>query len=221
MYIKDPLTKAQAVVIWLHGLGSNAEDMAGLAQELTLNVPVRHVFLSAPIRSVTINQGMMMPAWYDILGASLLDRQDYLGMTASLQQVLKAIEQQLEQGFKSQQIYLAGFSQGAAVALYSALSYAQSLGGVMVLSGYLPCADRLSLIQPCHCPIFFGIGMYDDVVMPIWSKQSVKMLEDKGFNQLQVKEYPMAHSVCAAEITDISLWLQHQVQSQLSSSEVL
>lgn len=221
MYIKDPLTKAQAVVIWLHGLGSNPEDMAGLAQELAVSAPIRHVFLAAPIRPVTINQGMMMPAWYDILGVSLLDRQDYQGIAASQQLVMKAIEQQLAQGFTSQQIYLAGFSQGAAVALYSALSCVHTLGGLMVLSGYLPCVDKLSIQQSIDCPMFFAMGMYDDVVMPVWSKQSVKMLQEHGFNKLQAMEYPMAHAVCATEIKDISLWLQHQVQSQLSSSEAL
>ncbi|MDF1678088.1 MAG: carboxylesterase, partial [Legionellaceae bacterium] len=126
----EPNQKARACIIWMHGLGAGADDMAGLAKQLPLDVPVRHVALNASIRPVTLNQGMPMPAWYDILGMSFSDREDKAGILASEQMILKAIDAQIADGFASETIFLAGFSQGGAMALFTALRTTLSLGGV-------------------------------------------------------------------------------------------
>ncbi len=224
MYFKEPETQAQAqaVVIWLHGLGSNPQDMEGLAQELHLEAPVRHIFLAAPIRPVTINNGMHMPAWYDIYGVSLKDREDYPGVSHSQHIVHEVLSQQIAEGFSSQSLYIAGFSQGAAIALYSALSFGGNLGGVMALSGYLPCQNHLEIKQPSKMPIFMGIGRFDDVVLPKWTYHALENIQQSGFNNIEHKEYPMGHSVCAEEVHDISQWLNICIQAQQNSaSEVL
>jgi phospholipase/carboxylesterase len=221
MYFKEPATKAQAVVIWLHGLGSNPQDMEGLAGELDCTVAIRHIFLAAPIRPVTINNGYEMPAWYDIYGMSFQDREDIVGITQSQQLLHKVIEQQIADDIPSHHIYLAGFSQGAAVALFSGLSFHTSLGGLLVLSGYLPCQTQLQVQQAKTLPIFFAVGQYDDMVLPQWSQQSVLSVQKMGFEHIHIKEYPMGHSVCAQEISDMSVWLNTHIKAQSSSgSEV-
>jgi len=221
MYFKEPIAKAQAVIIWLHGLGSNPQDMEGLANELSLSVAVRHVFLQAPIRPVTINNHYEMPAWYDIYGMSFQDREDIEGITQSQVMLHKVIKQQVAEGIPSQHIYLAGFSQGAAVALYSGLSFEHSLGGLLILSGYLPCQQHLAIQQSTALPIFFALGQFDDVVLPQWSQQSLLSIQQFGFTTIYLKEYPMGHSVCAQEIGDMSVWLNTHIKAQhRSGSEV-
>ena len=214
MYIKEPLTKAQAVVIWLHGLGSNPQDMAGLASQLQIDLPIRHVFLAAPIRPVTVNNGLRMPAWYDIVGVSLLDREDYHGVNQSQQMLHQAIEQQIQDGFHPRQIYVAGFSQGAAIALFGGLSCHQTLGGLLILSGYLPCRSQLEMKQDKNIPLFFAVGTNDDIVLPAWSQQTVSYLNDHDFKHVVLNRYPMTHAVCYEEIQDISTWLYQHIQSQ-------
>lgn len=217
MYIKEPSEKAQAVVIWLHGLGSNPQDMSGLSQALDVQYPIRHVHLAAPMRPVTINQGYVMSAWYDIVGPTLTDRQDVQGVLESTQTVHQVIENHLSQGFVSQQIYIAGFSQGAAISLFSGLSYPHPLGGVVALSGYLPCMEQLSIHQKTHLPIFMGIGLQDEVVLPAWSQESERYLKAQGFNAIDKIDYNMGHSVCAKEIGDLSQWFAQKI----SIAEVL
>jgi phospholipase/carboxylesterase len=212
MYFKDPEPKAQAVIIWLHGLGSNPQDMEGLALELGLSAPVRHIFLAAPIRPVTINQGLETSAWYDIYGMNFQDRDDLEGMTASMESVHQAIHQQLVEGFANQNIFIAGFSQGAALALFAGLSYPATLGGLLVLSGYLPCRNHLSYVQDKNIPIFFGMGRYDDLVLPLWTEQSIQHIKNEGYSNLQVQNYAMGHSVCPQEIRDMSAWLNAHIE---------
>ena len=217
MYIKEPLEKAQAVVIWLHGLGSNPDDMAGLSQALSITHPIRHIHLAAPMRPVTINQGYMMPAWYDIIGDNLTDRQDLIGIMASTQSVHEVIEAQLIQGILSHQIFVAGFSQGAAISLFAGLSYHKDIGGIVALSGYLPCVENLNICQRKKLPIFMGVGRQDEIVLPAWTAKSESYLLGQGFNAIYKIDYNMGHSVCAKEIIDLSQWLAQQI----SSAEVL
>lgn len=225
MYIKEPLEKAQAVVIWLHGLGSDYRDMEALSQAFTNPEPIRHVYLQAPNRSVTINGGMMMPAWYDICDISLTNREDLDGIVESRCQVERAIQLQLDNGFTSEQIYLAGFSQGAAIALFTGIGYANRLGGVMVLSGYIPKPDALECHQVKTLPVFLGVGRYDDVVLPQWSQMSFQFLKNHGYNEAIIQEYDMAHAICSDEVRDCSNWLsdriQINIQRVLMSSEGL
>jgi phospholipase/carboxylesterase len=217
MYIKEPSEKAQAVVIWLHGLGSNPDDMAGLSQALSIATPIRHLHLAAPMRPVTINQGYVMPAWYDIMGDNLTDRQDLTGITASTQTVHEVIEAQLSQGMLPHQIYVAGFSQGAAISLFAGLSCLHNIGGIVALSGYLPCIEHLNICQSKKLPIFMGVGRQDEIVLPAWTAESESYLLGQGFNAIYKIDYNMGHSVCAKEIMDLSLWLAQQI----SSAEVL
>jgi phospholipase/carboxylesterase len=215
VYVKDPQQQAQACVIWMHGLGADASDMAGLAQQLSLNeVAIRHVFLDAPIRPVTLNNGMAMRAWYDILGMKLTDREDKEGILASQALILQVVAKQMNEGFLAKQIFLAGFSQGGAMALYTAL-HMTSLGGVIALSAYLPLATECKAELPKKTPMFIASGQYDSIVLSAWTKQSAYWLTAAGYSQLALHHYLMEHSICAEEINDLSNWLRAQVKEGL------
>lgn len=209
--------KAEACVIWMHGLGASADDMAGLARQLPLKVPMRHVALNAPIRPVTLNQHMPMPAWYDIVGMKLTDREDRTGILESERIILKAIEQQVADGFSHEQIFLAGFSQGGAMALFTSLHAMTTLGGVIALSAYLPLASDCKVKLNSKTPVFIGSGRFDPMVLPSWTEQSVTWLKNKGFEHLTVHDYPMEHSVCIEEMRDIAVWLEMCAVSIISA----
>ncbi|MDX2345995.1 MAG: carboxylesterase [Legionella sp.] len=202
----EPKQKAKACVIWMHGLGASADDMAGLAKQLPHNTPVRHVALNAPMRPVTLNQGMVMPAWYDITGLSLTDREDKPGILASEVMILEVIAAQIAEGFLPETIFLAGFSQGGAMALFTALRTQIALGGVLALSAYLP------LVSECHAklakttPMFIASGTLDQVVLPQWTTKSINWLRDAGFDALTVRDYPMGHAICMEEIQALAIW---------------
>ncbi len=213
LYIKEPRQPAQACVIWMHGLGADAQDMAGLAKQLPLTVSVRHVCLDAPVRPVTLNNGMPMQAWYDIIGLSLTDREDSVGVKQSVESIQQAIDSQLAEGFKAQQIFLAGFSQGGAMALYAGLNITQELGGIIALSAYLPLASTCAFGLNCLTPMFLAGGVYDPIILPAWSKLCVDTLRNKGFEQVSWHEYPMEHSICAEEAMDLAQWINLQVES--------
>lgn len=211
--MKEPNTKAQACVIWMHGLGADASDMMGLSEQLLITeVDLRHVFIDAPSRPVTLNNGMVMPAWYDILGMELTDREDKKGIEESAKLIHEVIDEQLKAGFDQQQIYLAGFSQGGAMAMHIALHYKARLGGVIALSAYLPLAKEVRPELDPSTPFFMGSGQYDPLVLPMWTQQSKEWLIINGYNHIASHLYPMEHSVCYEELKDISAWLVKQVQ---------
>ncbi len=207
----EPKAPAQACVIWMHGLGSNADDMAGLAQQLPLKTPVRHISLNAPIRPVTINQYMPMPAWYDIVGIRITDREDKEGILASKAQILDAVNAQVDDGFTPDKIFLAGFSQGGAMALFTSLHGMPKLGGVLALSAYLPLPDTCEVVLDTATPMFIASGRLDNVVLPAWTASSVDWLRGRGFNTLTVRDYAMEHAVCMEEIQDIAMWLEGEI----------
>lgn len=217
--MKDSQQKAQACVIWMHGLGADASDMVGLADQLVLNdVAVRHIFIDAPQRPVTINAGMIMPAWYDILGMKLVDREDKDGIEHSESIIRSVIESQMNEGFSSKQIFLAGFSQGGAMALHTALHSDYPLAGVIALSAYLPmAADNKSLLNK-QTPFFIASGQFDPVVLPIWTQQSKEWLIQHGYERIAFHQYPMEHSICFEEIKDMSAWLSIQVKEVCNDS---
>ncbi|KTD49657.1 phospholipase/carboxylesterase [Legionella quinlivanii] len=209
VYTKEPDTSPTASVIWMHGLGADASDMAGLASQYPISaLPVRHVFMNAPVRPVTINGGMHMPAWYDIVGFELTDREDGEGIKESEKQINAVIQSQLETGMTEKQIILAGFSQGAAMALHTALNRPQAIGGVVSLSGYLPLASECQFHLPRETPFFMGYGRFDNVVLPEWTNYSCRFLESRGYHDLTIKDYPMEHSICQSEINDLDSWLK-------------
>ena len=198
----------QAAVIWLHGLGADGHDFEPIVPELRLAKPVRFVFPHAPIRPVTINQGMRMRAWYDIFqfggGA-----EDDAGIRAPQRLVEGLIAKEKKEGLPAEKIVVAGFSQGGAIALQTALRYPERLAGVLALSCYLPLAASLQDEQsPANrgIPIFMAHGLYDDIVPLRRAAESRKLLEAAGY-PVEWHEYPMPHSVCAEEIADIAAFL--------------
>lgn len=216
VYIKEPQVKAQACVIWLHGLGADASDMAGLADQLMVNdVVLRHVFMDAPMRPVTLNGGVVMRAWYDILGMELVDREDKQGIEQSALLIRQVMDTQLNDGFEPGQIFLAGFSQGGAMAIHTALHTPNRLAGVIALSAYLPLAAHTNTILDTITPFFMGSGQFDPLVLPKWTQQSKDWLLAKGYEHLSYHLYPMEHSICFEEIKDISIWIRKQVQGVL------
>jgi phospholipase/carboxylesterase len=195
----------QTAVLWLHGLGADGHDFEPIVPELRLPKPVRFVFPHAPVRPVTINQGMRMRAWYDIFefGGG---PEDDAGVRASQKLLEELIRQQ---PVPAERIVLAGFSQGGAIALQTALRYPERLAGVMALSTYLPlnaalAAERSTANQ--ELPIFMAHGHYDDIIPLRRAAQSKAVLEKLGY-KVEWKAYPMAHSVCPEEIGDIARFL--------------
>jgi len=195
----------QAAVIWLHGLGADGHDFEPIVPELELEQPVRFVFPHAPIRPVTINQGMRMRAWYDILQLGG-GPEDEAGLRASQKLTEELIR---AQGLPANKVVLAGFSQGGAIVLQTALRHPERLAGVMALSTYLPLAATLESERSKanqDLPIFMAHGKFDDII-PIERAQQSRALLQKLQYKVEWHEYPMPHSVCAEEIADISTFL--------------
>ena len=200
-----------AAVIWLHGLGADGNDFAGVVPELDLSAcpPIRFVFPHAPAMPVTINAGYTMPAWYDILGANLADRQDAAGIQKSERAIIALIEHEVARGIPYQRIVLAGFSQGCAMALHTGLRLPHALAGIMALSGYLPLADRFAterMAANAKTPIFMAHGTQDPVVALQRGEDSRDALVALG-HPVQWHSYPMPHSVHPRELVDISAFL--------------
>jgi len=201
----DTGPRPEAAVIWLHGLGADGHDFEPIVPELELAKPVRFVFPHAPIRPVTINNGMRMRAWYDIFqfGGG---REDDAGLRASQ----KLVEEMIRaQGMPPGKIVLAGFSQGGAIVLQTGLRQAERLAGIMALSCYLPIASTVAAERSAasqSVPIFMAHGRFDDVIPIQRAQTSREALEKMGY-PVEWHEYPMPHSVCAEEIADISAFL--------------
>jgi len=199
----------QLAVIWLHGLGADGHDFEPIVPELRLSLPVRFVFPHAPVRPVTINGGMAMRAWYDILGFDPHAKEDAAGIRASATAVGQLIEREIERGIPSERIVLAGFSQGGAIALHAALREPRPLAGVLALSTYLPLATSLaSERSPANAgvPIFMAHGTSDSVLPLSLGESSRRALEVLGY-AVDWHSYPMAHSVCLEEVGAIGAWL--------------
>src|SRR6204780_4013347 len=207
----DTAPNPNASVIWLHGLGADYHDFEPLVPEIVTNRERawRFVFPNAPVRPVTINGGMSMRAWYDILGFERLRAEDTGGFRDKDARIAELVEKQIERGIPAARIVLAGFSQGGAVALYTGLRYRERLAGVMALSCYLPLAGTLEAERaPANAgvPIFMAHGL-DDGVLPIgMGLESREKLKALGF-AVEWHQYRMAHSVCQAEVADIREFL--------------
>ena len=200
-----------AAVIWLHGLGADGHDFAGLVPELDLSncPPIRFVFPHAPSMPVTVNGGYVMPAWYDILGPDLVSQQDAAGIQASERAIVALIAQEVARGIPAERIVLAGFSQGCAMALHTGLRLPQRLAGIMALSGYLPLADRFTAERhPANAqtPVFMAHGTQDPVVVIARGEASRDALAALG-QPVEWHSYPMPHSLHPREISDISAFL--------------
>jgi phospholipase/carboxylesterase len=215
MKIKEASEPASICIIWMHGLGSDADNMRALAKELPITFPVRHVCLEAPVRPVTFNNHMPMRAWYDVTGFTLSDREDEEGIFRSVELIHAAIDAQLQLGFQEKQIFLAGFSQGGAMALIAGLCSSYALGGILSLSSYLPLSATLQATLPVSTPIFFGVGLHDQVVLPAWTSHAIAWLHAHGFERVQTHHYPMEHTVCFEEINEMASWLMIHTSSTM------
>lgn len=200
-----------ASVIVLHGLGADGTDFVPVAQQLDLAPigDVRFLFPHAPVMPVTINGGMKMRAWYDILGTDLARREDERGLRASQLLVESLLDRERERGIDPSRIVLMGFSQGCAMTLMTGLRYGERLAGLVGLSGYLPLAAVTQAERHAvnsDVPIFLAHGS-DDPVIPIDRAIASRDALTALGHPVQWHEYPMPHSVCAEEITDLNRWL--------------
>ena len=203
-----------AAVIWMHGLGADGNDFVAIVNEFDLSAapPIRFVFPHAPMMPVTINNGHVMRAWYDVSFGDLegkTKRADENGVRRSQAQIGQLIAREAARNIPSDRIVLAGFSQGGAIALQTALRYPEKLAGLLALSCYLPCADSFAAeATPANSriPVLIAHGTQDPVVPYAMGKQSRDLLVNTGYN-VTWHEYPMPHSVCMEEVRDIGAWL--------------
>ncbi|MDT3678190.1 MAG: alpha/beta hydrolase-fold protein [Burkholderiaceae bacterium] len=203
--------RPDAAVIWLHGLGADAHDFEPIVPELRLpsRLSVRFVFPNAPVRPVTINGGMPMRAWYDIVELGGV-RQDEAGIRASERSLVQLIERENARGIDAGRIVVAGFSQGGAIALQTGLRYPQALAGILALSTWLPLHETLEAERSdanAQVAILCAHGVHDDMVGIERARASRAVLEGLGY-PVQWREYRMGHAVCAEEIADIGAWLE-------------
>ena len=201
-----PITHA---VIWLHGLGASGHDFEPIVPELGLSedVGVRFVFPHAPRMPVTINGGYIMPAWYDILEMTLDRKVDVAQIAASAAAINELIDEQISAGIPSQNIIIAGFSQGGAVAYHTVLTNTRKLGGLLALSTYFATASEVSSVGINQdIAVKIDHGDFDDIVPPLLGVKAKETLQNLGLNPTH-RTYPMAHQVCLAQIKAIGAWM--------------
>ena len=199
-----------ASIIWLHGLGADGNDFASIVPALQLpKAAIRFVFPHAPVQPVTINGGMRMRAWYDIADGAIR-REDESGVRASQHLIEALIAREKERGTAARRLVLAGFSQGGAIALQTGLRHPERIAGIMALSSYLPIADQFpaeASVANRDVPVFMAHGSHDPIVPLARAEQSRELLQSLGYT-VEWREYPMPHSVCPEEVSDISAWLR-------------
>lgn len=200
-----------ASVIWLHGLGADGNDFAGIIPELRLpaGLGLRFVFPHAPLRPVTINGGHVMRAWYDIASADFMRMPDAAGIQESAGAVHALIAREQNRGIATTRIVLGGFSQGGALALHTGLRFPETLAGIVALSTYMPLADTLmDEAHPANAcvPVFVGHGR-DDSLIPLALAERTRELLNARDHPVDWHDYPIAHSVCLPELRDLGTWL--------------
>lgn len=205
-------------VIWLHGLGASGDDFVPVVPELGVpdSLGVRFIFPHAPVRPITINNGMAMRGWYDITSLNFDEReQDLPGTQASANAVDALIEQEISRGVPASNIVLAGFSQGGAIALFAGLTSKHRVACILALSTYLPLGDTAFKAVADHSddrktlPIFFAHGSHDDVIHLKYAEESRDALEARGFT-VEWSTWPMPHSVIPEEIVAMGAWFKTQ-----------
>jgi phospholipase/carboxylesterase len=198
-------------VIWLHGLGADGHDFEPIVPQLVDRAwpPLRFVFPNAPVRPITINGGMSMRAWYDISGLEIAQKQDEVGIRASIAQLGELIERETLRGIACENILLAGFSQGGAIVLSGGVRYPQRLGGIIALSTYLPLAEKTDAEMSAanrETPVFMAHGLLDPTISHALGEMSRDYLAKRGY-KVAWHAYPMAHQVCMEEIADLRRWI--------------
>ena len=209
----EPGATADAAVVLMHGLGADGHDFESLVPELRLpaSPPVRFVFPHAPVRPVTINGGYRMRAWYDIVAIDRGAAEDEGGIRQAAESIGALVGRERDRGIAADRIILAGFSQGGAMALFTALRWPERLGGVVALSCYLPLAATLPAeAHPANAavPVFMAHGTFDPLVPPALGEGSRDLLRSLG-HDVEWHTYPMPHSVCADEVQDLRAFLLH------------
>jgi len=204
--------KPAATIIWLHGLGADGHDFEAIVPELRLpdSLPVRFVFPHAPERAVTVNAGMIMRAWFDLIDLNLdensVDKEQF---SESVEMLEALIENELRFGIASDRIVLAGFSQGGAIALHTGLHFQKRLAGILAMSMHLPTIrDRSAALSPVNreVPIMMAHGQMDPLIPLARAIETRQELTRLGY-AVSWHEYPIQHSVCVEEIADIRAWL--------------
>ena len=204
-----------ASVIWMHGLGADGYDFVPVVKQLDMNAlpgleaGVRFIFPHAPMRPVTINNGMVMRAWYDIKMTDLVRKEDEAGLRASQAECEKLIANEVARGIPPHRIVLAGFSQGGAIALQTGLRHKARLAGLMVLSSYLPIASTVASEVSAASkavPVFMAHGTHDPMIALTRATASRDQLTQLGCN-IEWKQYPMEHSLVMEEVRDVRDWL--------------
>ena len=206
--------KPDASVIWLHGLGADGNDFKPIVSELGLSsdAKIRFIFPHSPSRPVTINGGIVMPAWYDILEMTIERSVDEVQLRESAKSITDFIENEIKQGISSDRIIIAGFSQGGAVAIETTLTFNKKLAGLLLMSTYFATKDSIELsIENKETAIEIHHGQYDPVVPVQLSEVSAKSLKENNY-QVETKLYPMEHSVCPQQIKDIGLWINQRLR---------
>lgn len=209
----------KGTVIWMHGLGADCWDFVSIVKELGLpeELPLRFIFPQAPSRPITINNGQVMPGWYDISMVELHRKPDEAGIRESQALIDQLIASEIGRGIEADKIILAGFSQGGAIALQSGLRYRESLGGIMALSTYLTLEDSLAAeatIANANIPILMAHGTQDPLIPLSLAHASRAKLLARGY-KIEWHEYPMPHSVCMEEVEDIGVWIQARFKSRI------
>ena len=201
-----------ASVIWLHGLGADGHDFEPIVPYLgpAVTERTRFVFPHAPSRPVTINGGLVMRAWYDVLDADIARRADAAGVRESERILGDYVTAEVEGGIPPERIVVAGFSQGGAIALHGALRFPQRLAGILGISCYLPLPEGFAEgVAPANAatPLFMAHGTQDPIIPVEAGMRSCDYLKDLGYD-VEWHSYPVPHSVCMEEIGDIGRWLE-------------
>lgn len=202
-------SEPSASVIWLHGLGADGHDFEPIVPELRLptTLPVRFVFPHAPVRPVTLNGGMAMRAWYDIISLDRSGPVDTGGINDSSEMLEGLVVREQQRGIDSGRIVLAGFSQGGAIAINTVLRSRGTLAGLMALSTWLPLPEALQGSGlNTTTPVFMAHGQFDPMIPMQYGRSAADALVGAGF-EVDWHDYPMAHAVCPQEIDDIRSWL--------------
>ena len=212
-------------VIWMHGLGADGWDFVPLVRELPLaeDLVLRFIFPHAPLRPVTINNGMRMPAWYDISMSDVSRVPDERGIRESQAQIEDFIAREKSRGVDASKIVIAGFSQGGAIALQTALRHKEKLGGVVALSTYLTLEDSLDAEASGtnkSTPILMAHGTQDEMIPVRLAEASRSKLQEKGYD-VEWHTWPMPHSVCAEEVQVIADFLGRTLGGAPAKSSIL
>ncbi|MDR3001403.1 MAG: alpha/beta fold hydrolase [Fibromonadaceae bacterium] len=207
--VEETYPDPNAVVIWMHGLGADGYNFAGIVPELGLpaGAAIRFIFPHAPVMPVTINNGYEMRAWYDITDMSLDRNPDIAGIEESSKLIAELIDAEIEKGISSEKIVLIGFSQGGVMALHTATRYPQKLAGAASLSAYFPTAETMPKDGVnAKIPVFFGHGNFDGIVPVVLGKKAFDFFKANG-NPTEMHTYNMQHSVCMEELKVLGKWL--------------